>query len=635
MLLMATRARVNRSSSRRRFAAPLLMELEDRRVMSMLGQSLFPANNAWNQNIAAAPVAVNSTAIIGNIVNAYGNSALHPDFGQDYRTHDPLYGIPYNVAHGNTQPKVHVVIDAYPGDSDLIEAPIPAGAVLEGDYQDGPNTGVDNRGDSHLLVWDADHNVAYEFYRASRPSENADGQWHADSEAVWDMKTNNIRPLGYTSADAAGLSVLAGLTRPDEALPAGEGGQGTINHAIRFSLMNSHILDQYLYPASHEANSNRNAAVNPPMGSRFRLKAGVDISQLNPESKVIAQAMKSYGMILADNGSNLFSSGSSYSVDTNNNFALTWNDNDIQDRTHGLKSLHASDFEVVNLQPTVTGLSATSGTAGSQVTVIGQNFSGADGHLQVSFGSQAATSVSIVDDSHLSVVVPAGSGSVDVRVQSGVTTTGSAQNSTSPVFGYGISTATSADVFTYGTRTRAPSLVSSALASPSPATRTTMPLSVLGSDPSGESSLGYTWSVISAPKGATPAFSANGTNAAKSTTAMFNLAGSYQFLVTITNTSGLSTTSSVSVTLNQILTGIVVSPASGSVPRGRTLQLTAVAVDQFSHSLATQPKITWSTPIKFGAVTKAGLYSASRSRGMAVIGASYGSIANRIAVNVT
>jgi hypothetical protein len=283
--------------------------LEDRALPTLLGNSLFPADNAWNQKITNAPVAANSTAILNNITATYGDGRLHPDFGQDYRTGTDLYGIPYNVVHGNTQPKVHVVI-AYAGESDLEDAPIPTGAVLEGDFQNGPRAGVDARGDSHLLVYDADNNVTYEFYRASRPGENADGQWHADQETVWDMKTNQTRTLGWTSADAAGLAILPGLVRPDEALPVSQGGQGVINHAIRFTLQNSLILNQFIYPASHTANpGNNNPAVQPPMGARFRLKAGVDISQLNPESRVIAQAMKDYGLILADNGSNFFFSG--------------------------------------------------------------------------------------------------------------------------------------------------------------------------------------------------------------------------------------------------------------------------------------------------------------------------------------
>jgi hypothetical protein len=425
--------------------------MESRTLLSLLGNRLFPADNPWNQRITDAPAAVNSTAVINNIVSLNGsNGRLHPDFGQDTRDGNPLYGIPYNVVHGNSQPKVHVVIDAYAGESDLQDAPVPAGAVLEGDQQNGPTVGVDARGDSHLIVYDVDNNVAYEFYRASRPSENTDGRWHADQESVWDMKTITFGTLGWTSADAAGLAILPGLVRPDEALPVSQGGQGVINHAIRFTLQNNVILNQFLYPASHTANSgNNNAAVQPPMGARFRLKAGVDISTLNPQSKVIAQAMKDYGMIVADNGSDFFFSGASDSVDASNGLALTWNDNDIQDSSHGLKSLHFSDFEVVDLSPRVTGLSGASGAVGTTITVVGQNFSGAAGHLQVLFGSIAATNVVVVDDAHLTATVPAGSGTVDVRVQSGVTTASNSRNVTNPVFGYGTSATSTADRFTY------------------------------------------------------------------------------------------------------------------------------------------------------------------------------------------
>ena len=422
--------------------------LEDRVLPSLLGQQLFPSNNPWNQQITNAPVASNSTAIINNIVSLYGDGQLHPDFGQDTQTSNPLYGIPYNIVHGNTQQRLHVVIDDYADESDLQDAPIPANAVIEGDNQNGPVAGLANRGDSHLIVYDVDNNIAYEFYQASRPSENSDGNWHAAQESVWDMKTNTFRTLGWTSADAAGLAILPGLVRPDEGLPASAGGQGVINHAIRFTLKNNIILDQYLYPASHVANSNTNASIDPPMGARFRLKASVDISQLDPESKIIAQAMKDYGMIVADNGSNFFFSGASYSVDANNGFALTWNDNDIQDSTHGLKSLPFDDFEVVDLTPKVTGLSQTSGPAGSMVTIVGQNFSGAAGHLQVQFGSTIATGVTVIDDAHVQAVVPAGTGMVDVRVQSGVSGPANSQNVENTIFGYGISAISPSDKFT-------------------------------------------------------------------------------------------------------------------------------------------------------------------------------------------
>jgi len=427
-----------------------LEPLEDRTMLSLIGQSLFPADNPWNQRIDQAPIAANSATIMNAIVGKYGDGRLHPDFGQDYRNSSDLYGIPYNVVHGNSVAKIHVVIDAYPDESDIKDAPIPTGAVIEGDLQNGPKNGVDARGDSHLIIWDEDNNVAYEFYRASRPSENSDRVWHADGETVWDMKTNTFRTLGWTSADAAGLAILPGLVRPDEGLPTSQGGQGAINHAIRFTLQNAVILNQFLYPASHVANAgNNNPATEPPMGARFRLKASVDISGLNPQSRIIAQAMKDYGIIVADNGSNFYFSGASYAVDASNNNVLTWNDNDIQDSVHGLKSLHFSNFEVVDLTPVVTGLSASSGSTGTQITVTGKNFSGAAGHLKVLFGNTAATSVHVLDDSHVQAIAPAGTGTVDVRVQSGVSDPNDSQNIKSPVFGYGTSAVSAADRFTY------------------------------------------------------------------------------------------------------------------------------------------------------------------------------------------
>ena len=440
---------MNTTRHRTRRRRQLAIEpLEERALLSLLGQQLFPNDNPWNQRVDAAPVAANSSAIMSAIIGS-NDGRLHPDFGQDYHDGRSLYGIPYNVVHGNAVPKTLVVIDAYPDESDLQQAPIPAAAVLEGDLQDAPTIGVDNRGDSHLIVWDQDHNVAYEFYRASRPSENSDGQWHADAEAVWDMATNTFRPLGWTSVDAAGLAILPGLVRPDEGLPASEGGQGTIQHAVRFTLRNSVILDQFLYPASHTANpGNHNPAVQPPMGARFRLKAGVDISALNPESKIVAQALKEYGLIVADNGSNFFISGASYSVDASNHVALTWNDDDIQDTRHGLKSLTFSDFEVVDLTPAVTGLSPRSGADGTQVAITGRNFSGAAGHLQVFFGGVAASAVTLLDDAHLVAVAPAGAGTVEVRVQSGVSDPQDEANINSPIFGYGLSAPSAAGQFT-------------------------------------------------------------------------------------------------------------------------------------------------------------------------------------------
>jgi hypothetical protein len=417
---------------------------------TLLGTNLFPADNPWNQNISRAPVATNSTAIMTNIIAKYGNGRFHPDFGQDYRlASNPLYGIRYNVIHGNSTAKIQVVIDAYSDESDLQNAPIPANAVIEGDTQNGPTVGVDNRGDSHLLVWDEDNNVAYEFGRASRPSESSDGKWHADQESVWDMKTNSFRPLGWTSVDAAGLPILPGLARPDEALPTSQGGQGVILHALRFTLPNAVILNEYLYPGSHTANpGNTNRAIQPPMGARFRLKASVDISTLNPQSKVVAQALKDYGLIVADNGSAFYLTGASYSVGATNQFALTWNDNDIQDTVHGLKSLLFTNFEVVDLGPAVTNVSPAQAAAGASVTISGRNYSGAAGRLSIWFGTHQVPAT-LNDDAHLSAIAPSGSGTVDVLVLSGLTNAKSSANYTSPIWGYGLSVTSSVARFTY------------------------------------------------------------------------------------------------------------------------------------------------------------------------------------------
>jgi hypothetical protein len=623
--------------TRARKAVLALETLEDRTVPTLLGNGLFPADNPWNQPITNAPVAANSGAILNNIIANYGDGKLHPDFGQDYHTATDLYGIPYNVVHGNSTPKVHVVIDAYASESDLQDAPIPAGAVIEGDFQNGPKVGVDARGDSHLIVYDVDNNIGYEFYRASRPGENSDGQWHADQETVWNYNTNEFRTLGNTSADAAGLAILPGLVRPDEGLPASQGGQGGIKHAIRFTLQNSIILNQFIYPASHIANSGNNAAVQPPMGARFRLKAGVDISSLNPEARVIAQAMKDYGMIVADNGSNFFFSGASYAVDASNAQTLTWDDNDIQDSVHGLKSLTFSDFEVVDLTPVVTGLSESSGSAGDTVTITGQNFSGAAGHLSVLFGGTPATGVTVLDDGHVTATVPAGSGTVDVRVQSGVADPGDSSNIKSPVFGYGTSATTSADQFTYGggTGDQPPTVAKAAAASPSPVKGKTTALSALGADDDGEASLTYTWAMTAGPAGANPSFSANGTNAAKNTTVTFNRAGGYTFQVTITDPSSLSVTSSVSVTVLQTLTTIKLTPSSATVAPGGKVQFSARGYDQFAIVLASQPAFTWKVVSGIGTVSSHGLYTApSNKTGTATVQASAGGVFGRATVQV-
>lgn len=432
-------------------------------LASLLGYQLYSSNNAWNQNITNAPVAANSTAIISLIG---GSVHVHPDWGEDSPTNgtSPLYGIPFNVVHGNTTSKINVTIDDYPDESDLVPIPIPPNAVIEGDYENGPNpngAGYNNgqRGDSHLIVWDVDNNIGYELFGVSRPSDATtfdelpltDGRWHAAQETVWNFNTNSFRALGETSADAAGLSILAGLARPDEGLAASQGGQGAINHALRMTLPPSVISRQYIFPASHMVSESGTV----PLGSRLRLKnttaINTLISTMGPESQILARAMQQYGLIVADVGSAMFVTGASASVNANNGISHAW---DMTDVLGGIKQLLASDFEVVNLLPAVTGLSATNGPPGSALTLDGQNFSGAAGLLSVFFGGAAAGSVNVLSDSQIAVTVPSGSGTVDVTVQSGtheVDNISSSPNANvnAPIFGYGISALTPADKFTF------------------------------------------------------------------------------------------------------------------------------------------------------------------------------------------
>src|SRR5580658_3152388 len=408
---------------------PTIEQLEDRLLLSLLGQQLFPSDYPWNQNIANAPVAANSAAIISHI----GTSVkVHPDWGADSPSNgdDPLYGIPVNIVHGNSTATVNVIIDNYPGESDIAPVPIPSNAVIEGDYQDGPNPNgggynAGQRGDSHLIVWDEDNNIAYELFGVTRPSDptlfpNTDGvelphtddMWHAAQETVWNMNTDTFRTLGETSADAAGLSILAGLVRPDEGLPVSQGGQGAIDHALRMTLPAGDINPQYIYPASHMVSTSQGAD-NLPLGARLRLEntpaVNALISDMPPESQIIARAMQQYGLIVADIGSAMFVTGASASVDANNNISLTWNQNDIF-ASNGLETLTAGDFQVVNLTPIVTALSANSGSPGGTITITGQNFSGAAGDLSVLFGTTPATSVNVISDTEVTAVVPNGTG---------------------------------------------------------------------------------------------------------------------------------------------------------------------------------------------------------------------------------
>jgi hypothetical protein len=273
------------------------------------GCLVLPANNIWNAPVDALPVDAHSADYIATIG---ADTGLHPDFGSGTWQGAPI-GIPFIVVPG-TQPMVPVSFD-YADESDPGPYPIPPDAPIEG--------GADSTGDRHVLVLDNDTCVLYEMFDAW---PQTDGSWIAGSGAMFNFTSNALRPAGWTSADAAGLPILPGLVRYDEVAA------GAIKHAIRFTA----ALTQkaYVWPARHYA-SNSTDPARPPMGQRFRLKASFDISGFSPQVQVILTALKTYGLILADNGSNWYLSGVPDE---------RW-DNDV---LHTLDNVKGSDFEAVD-----------------------------------------------------------------------------------------------------------------------------------------------------------------------------------------------------------------------------------------------------------------------------------------------
>ena len=279
---------------------------------SLHGKQVFPADNAWNTPINNLPVDPNSATLIGSIGL---NTPLHPDFGSNLS-----YGIPYMVVDG-TQALEPMNFVAYPDESDPGPYPVPANAPIEG--------GSGSSGDRHVLIIDRDH---WKLYELDGGYPQAGGSWNANCGATWDLNSDAVRPAGWTSADAAGLPIFPGLVRYDEVQA------GFIGHAIRFTVQ--HSRHGYIYPARHYASS-LTGTQYPPMGMRVRLKANFDISTFPMDARVILQAMKTYGMIVADNGSNWYFQGAT---------DARWNDNDM----NTIKTLTGTDFEVVQMGTIVT-----------------------------------------------------------------------------------------------------------------------------------------------------------------------------------------------------------------------------------------------------------------------------------------
>lgn len=275
--------------------------------------STFPASNSWNQDISQSAIHPNNAGIISQ----FSTTGLHPDFGSGLWEGAPI-GIPY-VAVCGSQQKVNVVYrgngydDNYGDESDAGPFPIPLNAPIEGN----------GSGDAHVIAVDVQNKKLYELYNASVNGDH----WEASSGAVFDLQSNNLRTEGWTSADAAGLPIWAGLVRYEEIA------KGVIDHAVRFTLAKSLIKPSYIYPARHKVNGT-GGTYGLPFGARLRLRKDFDISTYPASVKVILTAMKKYGIILADVGSNLYISGAPDD---------RWNNDDL--RT--LRNVKGSDFEVV------------------------------------------------------------------------------------------------------------------------------------------------------------------------------------------------------------------------------------------------------------------------------------------------
>jgi len=278
---------------------------------NLTGVQIFPADNPWNTDISDAPVHPRSQVYIRSIGL---EKNLHPDFGSFYQNR-PM-GIPY-VVIGGGQAKVRVTF-SYADESDRGPYPIPDDAPIEG--------GPDAKGDRHILVIDRDNHTLYELFAAYK----VPGGWKAGSGAIFDLRSNRLRPKGWTSADAAGLPVFPGLVRYHEVAEKGE-----VTHAVRFTCVKTQ--QGFIHPARHFASRSDDPDL-PPMGLRVRLKADYDISRFPKNVQVILKGLKKYGMILADNGGDWFITGA---------HDPRWDNEELA----AIKRVKGKDLEVVHTGP--------------------------------------------------------------------------------------------------------------------------------------------------------------------------------------------------------------------------------------------------------------------------------------------
>ena len=270
------------------------------------GCPMFPGDNAWNRDVSGDPVDPNSNAYINYILQS--RTYLHADFGSN-----PDYGIPYVVVPAS-QPLVPITFTAYADESDPGPYPIPSNAPIEGGS------------DRHVLVLRQGECKLYETFATTYSAATG---WRAANGAIFDLNSNALRPLGWTSADAAGLPILPGLVRYDE-VTAGE-----IRHALRFTVQTTQR--RYILPATHFA-SNVTDTNAPPMGLRLRLRASFNTAGFYGQARVVLEALKRYGMIVADNGSSWYISGAT---------DPRWDDDDLNQ----LKTVPGTAFEVVQIAP--------------------------------------------------------------------------------------------------------------------------------------------------------------------------------------------------------------------------------------------------------------------------------------------
>jgi hypothetical protein len=279
---------------------------------TLAGCPVFPASSPWNQKVDKLPLDPASPRLIASMGVGGG---VHADFGSGLYDGSRI-GIPYVVVHASSTPKSRVRFE-YADESDKGPYPIPANVPIEG----APRHATE--GDRHVLIVDRDACRLFELSGMSKQN----GAWSGWSGAIWNLRSNALRPAGWTSADAAGLPILPGLARWE-----GDAATGAIRHALRFTAERTRRA--YIYPARHYASSLTDPAL-PPMGLRVRLKASVNITSLPPQARIVAQALKTYGMILADNGSNWYIGGAP---------SPKWSN----DQLHALGRLTGADFEVVD-----------------------------------------------------------------------------------------------------------------------------------------------------------------------------------------------------------------------------------------------------------------------------------------------